>query len=180
MAAPARVHRIGLELTGAARQGEHEPADSEALRSCSKLFLGVHDGRCTNTAQSKSATEWCDAGDVRCARLSTSLHLARWKAGRLGGVPGVPRRRAIGRLCHLPHGLERSHPSEAHHRCDGKIPHEEHDLAWSPDSKHIAFLSDSGANDQLGLFVAGYSPVASPLWSQFFLLASRLQRKFQA
>jgi len=37
---------------------------------------------------------------------------------------------------------------------DGKIPHEEHDVAWSPDSKRIAFLSDGGADDQLELFVA--------------------------
>lgn len=32
-------------------------------------------------------------------------------------------------------------------------PHEEHDLAWSPDSKRLAFLSDTEANGQLELFV---------------------------
>jgi Tol biopolymer transport system component len=37
---------------------------------------------------------------------------------------------------------------------NGKIPHEEHDVAWSPDSKDIAFLSDGGANGQLQLFVS--------------------------
>ncbi len=37
---------------------------------------------------------------------------------------------------------------------DGKAAHEEHDLAWSPDSKQIAFLSDAAKTGQLQLFVA--------------------------
>jgi dipeptidyl aminopeptidase/acylaminoacyl peptidase len=37
---------------------------------------------------------------------------------------------------------------------DGNTPHEEHDVAWSPDNKHIAFLSDNEANGQLQLFVS--------------------------
>ena len=36
---------------------------------------------------------------------------------------------------------------------DGKAAHEEHDLAWSPDSKRIAFLSDAAKAGQLQLFV---------------------------
>ena len=36
---------------------------------------------------------------------------------------------------------------------DGKSSHEEHDLAWSPDSKQIAFLSDAAEQGQLQLFV---------------------------
>jgi dipeptidyl aminopeptidase/acylaminoacyl peptidase len=36
---------------------------------------------------------------------------------------------------------------------DGKVPHEEHDVAWSPDSKRIAFLSDAATRGQLQLFV---------------------------
>ena len=37
---------------------------------------------------------------------------------------------------------------------DGKAAHEEHDLAWSGDSKRIAFLSDAPKAGQLQLFVA--------------------------
>src|ERR1700693_5849602 len=37
---------------------------------------------------------------------------------------------------------------------DGKVAHEEHDIAWSPDGKGIAFLSDAATNGQLQLFVA--------------------------
>src|SRR5438128_1193929 len=37
---------------------------------------------------------------------------------------------------------------------DGKTSHDEHGLAWSPDSKQIAFLSDREKEDQLQLYVA--------------------------
>jgi dipeptidyl aminopeptidase/acylaminoacyl peptidase len=37
---------------------------------------------------------------------------------------------------------------------DGKAAHEEHDFAWSADSRHIAFLSDAGSPGQLQLFAA--------------------------
>jgi dipeptidyl aminopeptidase/acylaminoacyl peptidase len=36
---------------------------------------------------------------------------------------------------------------------DGKAPHEEHDIAWSGDSKQLAFLSDAPKAGQLQLFV---------------------------
>src|ERR1700690_1306333 len=37
---------------------------------------------------------------------------------------------------------------------DGKAAHEEHDIAWSGDSKRLAFLSDAAKGGQLQLFVA--------------------------
>jgi dipeptidyl aminopeptidase/acylaminoacyl peptidase len=37
---------------------------------------------------------------------------------------------------------------------DGKAAHEEHDIAWSGDSKRLAFLSDASKGGQLQLFVA--------------------------
>jgi dipeptidyl aminopeptidase/acylaminoacyl peptidase len=37
---------------------------------------------------------------------------------------------------------------------DGKVAHEEHDIAWSPDSKQLAFLSDAPKTGQLQLFIA--------------------------
>ena len=40
---------------------------------------------------------------------------------------------------------------------DGKAAHEEHDIAWSSDSKRLAFLSDSPKAGQLQLFVADLS-----------------------
>ena len=40
---------------------------------------------------------------------------------------------------------------------DGKAPHEEHDIAWSPDSKRLAFLSDATKAGQLQLCVATLS-----------------------
>jgi dipeptidyl aminopeptidase/acylaminoacyl peptidase len=40
---------------------------------------------------------------------------------------------------------------------DGKAPHEEHDIAWSPDSKRLAFLSDAPKTGQLELCVAELS-----------------------
>jgi dipeptidyl aminopeptidase/acylaminoacyl peptidase len=60
---------------------------------------------------------------------------------------------------------------------DGKTAFEEHDLAWSPDGKQIAFLSDAATQGQLQLFVANASGtdakqlthlkgfVASPGWA---------------
>ena len=36
---------------------------------------------------------------------------------------------------------------------DGKAPHEEHDIAWSTDSKQLAFLSDAPKTGQLQLFI---------------------------
>jgi dipeptidyl aminopeptidase/acylaminoacyl peptidase len=40
---------------------------------------------------------------------------------------------------------------------DGKAAWEEHDLAWSADSKRIAFLSDAGSPGQLQLFIVAAS-----------------------
>jgi dipeptidyl aminopeptidase/acylaminoacyl peptidase len=40
---------------------------------------------------------------------------------------------------------------------DGKAAYEEHDVAWSPDGKSIAFLSDAATQGQLQLFVASSS-----------------------
>jgi dipeptidyl aminopeptidase/acylaminoacyl peptidase len=37
---------------------------------------------------------------------------------------------------------------------DGTAPHEEHDVAWSPDGKQLAFLSDASKPGQLDLYVA--------------------------
>jgi dipeptidyl aminopeptidase/acylaminoacyl peptidase len=60
---------------------------------------------------------------------------------------------------------------------DGKTAYEEHDAAWSPDGKSIAFLSDAATPGQLQLFVANTSSrnaeqlthvkgfLASPGWS---------------
>src|SRR6202043_2933993 len=60
---------------------------------------------------------------------------------------------------------------------DGKVAHEEHDIAWSPDGKEIAFLSDAATNGQLQVFVANLDSgsarqlthlkgfLASPGWS---------------
>jgi dipeptidyl aminopeptidase/acylaminoacyl peptidase len=47
---------------------------------------------------------------------------------------------------------------------DGKAPHEEHDIAWSSDSKQLAFLSDAPKAGQLQLFVIQVSsaPAAEP------------------
>ena len=42
---------------------------------------------------------------------------------------------------------------------DGKAPHEEHDIAWSADSKQLAFLSDAPKTGQLQLFII---PVSGP------------------
>src|SRR3984957_4149455 len=67
-------------------------------------------------------------------------------------------------------------PSELR-RGRGKAAHEEHDIAWSPDGKGIAFLSDAATNGQLQLFVANVDSgsarqlthlkgfLASPGWS---------------
>ena len=40
---------------------------------------------------------------------------------------------------------------------DGKAPHEEHDIAWSADSKQLAFLSDAPKTGQLQLFITPVS-----------------------
>jgi dipeptidyl aminopeptidase/acylaminoacyl peptidase len=40
---------------------------------------------------------------------------------------------------------------------DGKAANEEHDIAWSPDGKSIAFLSDAATQGQLQLFVVNSS-----------------------
>ena len=40
---------------------------------------------------------------------------------------------------------------------DGKAAHEEHDVAWSPDSKQLAFLSDAAKPGQLDLYVTSAS-----------------------
>jgi dipeptidyl aminopeptidase/acylaminoacyl peptidase len=60
---------------------------------------------------------------------------------------------------------------------DGKAAREEHDLAWSVDSKRIAFLSDAGSPGQLQLFIveaSGGTPkqlthlkgfLSAPSWS---------------
>jgi dipeptidyl aminopeptidase/acylaminoacyl peptidase len=60
---------------------------------------------------------------------------------------------------------------------DGKTAYEEHDVAWSPDGKQIAFLSDAATQGQLQLFVMNSSDgrakqvthmkgfLASPGWS---------------
>ena len=43
---------------------------------------------------------------------------------------------------------------------DGKVPHEEHDIAWSADSKQLAFFSDAPKAGQLQLFII---PVSIPV-----------------
>jgi dipeptidyl aminopeptidase/acylaminoacyl peptidase len=60
---------------------------------------------------------------------------------------------------------------------DGKARHAEHDLAWSPDSRRIAFLSDAAQPGQLDLYVAAVAGgtsrrltrvkgfLSSPAWS---------------
>jgi dipeptidyl aminopeptidase/acylaminoacyl peptidase len=60
---------------------------------------------------------------------------------------------------------------------DGSADYAEHDVAWSPDSKNLAFLSDKESSDQLQLYVAdtaGHAArqltrltgfLASPSWS---------------
>jgi dipeptidyl aminopeptidase/acylaminoacyl peptidase len=37
---------------------------------------------------------------------------------------------------------------------DGSAQYAEHDIAWSPDSKKLAFLSDKGSTDQLQLYIS--------------------------
>jgi dipeptidyl aminopeptidase/acylaminoacyl peptidase len=47
---------------------------------------------------------------------------------------------------------------------DGKAAHEEHDVAWSPDSKQLAFLSDAAKPGQLDLYVTSVgAAVAAPV-----------------
>jgi dipeptidyl aminopeptidase/acylaminoacyl peptidase len=41
-------------------------------------------------------------------------------------------------------------------------PHEEHDVAWSPDSKRMAFLSDAASHGQLQLYVADIGSRGKP------------------
>lgn len=48
---------------------------------------------------------------------------------------------------------------------DGKTAYEEHDLAWSPDGKQIAFLSDAATQGQLQLFVADTSGADAKQWT---------------
>jgi len=70
--------------------------------------------------------------------------------------------------------------SEAPHRIsagDGNAEYAEHDLAWSPDSKRLAFLSDKESSEQLQLYVSDLTHhaarqlthltgfLASPTWS---------------
>jgi dipeptidyl aminopeptidase/acylaminoacyl peptidase len=50
--------------------------------------------------------------------------------------------------------LDLSKPKSAPKKFDGGQPHAEHSVAFSPDSKQIAFLSDEGKKGQLELFVA--------------------------
>jgi dipeptidyl aminopeptidase/acylaminoacyl peptidase len=50
--------------------------------------------------------------------------------------------------------LDLSKPNAAPKKFDGGQPHAEHSVAFSPDSKQIAFLSDQGKKGQLELFVA--------------------------
>jgi dipeptidyl aminopeptidase/acylaminoacyl peptidase len=45
---------------------------------------------------------------------------------------------------------------------DGRAASEEHDVAWSPDSKRIAFLSDAATKGQLQLFVLDVDDAAAP------------------
>ena len=56
---------------------------------------------------------------------------------------------------------------------DGKTAHEEHDVAWSPDSKSLAFLSDATKKGQLQLCVARLagSPVRQLTHLKGFLAA---------
>jgi dipeptidyl aminopeptidase/acylaminoacyl peptidase len=42
---------------------------------------------------------------------------------------------------------------------DGKAAHEEHDLAWAPDSKRLAFLSDAASPGQVQVYVADVTSV---------------------
>ena len=53
--------------------------------------------------------------------------------------------------------LELNSPSAGAKRVtggEGTVPREEHDLAWSPDSRRLAFLSDRQRPGQLQLYIA--------------------------
>jgi len=115
-----------------------------------------------------------DAHSFSQAAISPNGKRVGW-VERLAGSRGAPSANAAIYVANL------SDPSHATRITagDGRSPHEEHDVAWSPDSRRIAFLSDAAAHGQLQLFVveagtAGAKPrqlthfkgfVSNPGWS---------------
>ncbi len=137
---------------GAAAQTTPKTSEKSPLDDAVRAMFGVHTFSQAEISPDGKRVAWVEslAAPGGFPSLNSAIYVAELSA------PEKPRRISAG---------------------DGVAAHEEHDLAWAPDGKRIAFLSDAATHGQLQLFVAdaaggpakqlthvkGY--LASPGWS---------------
>jgi dipeptidyl aminopeptidase/acylaminoacyl peptidase len=121
--------------TGVMSQQTRKPQGYKALGDARLAMFGAHSFHQAQISPNGKMVAWVES--LAAQGGGPSLNSAIYVAPADG--TGTPRRITAG---------------------DGKAAHQEHDIAWSPDSTKLAFLSDAARKGQLQLFIAPVSASA--------------------
>jgi dipeptidyl aminopeptidase/acylaminoacyl peptidase len=118
-----------LAATSAAAQHTPEAKPRPALDEAMQAMFGVHSFHQAEISPNGKMVAWAESlpGPGGAPSANSAIYVANTDG------TGTPRRITGG---------------------DAKAAHQEHDLAWSPDSSKLAFLSDAAQKGQLQLFIA--------------------------
>ena len=124
-----------LATTSATAQHTPEAKPKPVLDGAIQAMFGVHSFDQAEISPNGKMVAWVEslAGPGGAPSANSAIYIAN-----ADGI-GTPRRITAG---------------------DAKAAHQEHDIAWSPDSTKLAFLSDAAQTGQLQLFIAAVSKPA--------------------
>ena len=117
-------------------QSSPKPKAKSPLDDAIRAMFDVHTFGQAEISPDGKRVAWVESltGPGGAPSANSAIYVADLSA------PGIPRRITAG---------------------DAKTEHEEHDIAWAPDSMRIAFLSDNEVRGQLQLYVAYVPPAKS-------------------
>src|SRR5579863_4798429 len=128
-----------LAASGAAAQHTPEAKPRQALDDAMKAMFGVQSFHQAAISPNGKMVAWVEslAGPGGAPSANSAIYVAN------ADGTGTPRRITAGT------GTPRRHTAG-----DANTAHQEQDIAWSPDSTKLAFLSDAAQQGQLQLYIA--------------------------